>query len=82
MNKMIEQIAKEAGIKIEYWMTNPPKPCAYSADIAELEKFAELVIKECASIAAQYVIDNKWKDEGISVFWLQDSIKERFGVEQ
>jgi hypothetical protein len=50
----------------------------------DLEKFAELIIRECAKIAEEYVRkeNNKLVEEVvISAYDLQDKIKEHFGVE-
>jgi hypothetical protein len=46
-----------------------------------MEKFAELIVLECASVAVKFVQDNKYHEDGISEYWLQDGIKEHFGVE-
>ena len=46
------------------------------------EKFAELIVRECAAVAGKFVHDNKYKEGGISEFWLKDGIKEHFGVEE
>ena len=46
------------------------------------EKFAELIVQECAAVAGKFVHDNKYKEGGISEFWLKDGIKEHFGVEE
>ena len=57
------------------------KDWAYDFDPDMAERFAELIIRECAAVAGKFVHDNKYKEGGISEFWLKDGIKEHFGVE-
>jgi len=77
MNERIQQLAEQAGLKVESWMTNPPKPFQILGSTEQFEKFAELIVRECIDIVK--------KD---SVVTLEDkiglilSIKEQFGVEE
>jgi hypothetical protein len=87
MNERIRELARQAGmVKIleehahEYgngMFENTPYP--------ELEKFAELIVAECAEVAKDFVTTaNNKLVEKIHIFpWsLQDKIKEHFGVEE
>jgi len=49
MNERIQELAKQAGLKIEYQMINPPKPLQILGSAEQFEKFAELIIQECCS---------------------------------
>ena len=51
-------------------------------DMYSAEKFAELIVRECASVAGKYIHENKYTENGVSDFWLKETIKEHFGVEE
>jgi hypothetical protein len=53
MNERIIQLSEQAGLKVESWMTNPPKPFQILGSTEQFEKFAELIIKQCAKISSQ-----------------------------
>jgi hypothetical protein len=77
VNERIKELAKHAGLKIEYQMINPPKPLQILGSAEQFEKFAELIVRECASkawFAEQYGIG-----DGAPV---SKQIKEHFGVEE
>jgi hypothetical protein len=61
MNERIRELLSQAGVHYEVM----PKDTVY-------EKFAELIIKECAKVAHE-CIDDEWFDVG-------GAIKEHFGV--
>ena len=71
MNKRIQELAKQAGLKIEYQMINPPKPLQILGSAEQFEKFAELLMKECADY-----VDSAISDGGVD----GRSLKEHFGV--
>ena len=48
MNERIKELADEAGVKYSLWLGS--KPAAYMT-YDELEKFAELIVRECALTA-------------------------------
>jgi len=84
MNERIKKLAEQAGLKIEYQMINPPKPLQILGGIEEFEKFAELIVQECANIVTKRkdaAIDADWHvDEAMSnAVW---DIEEHFGVEE
>ena len=58
MNERIQELAKQAGLKIEYQMINPPKPLQILGSAEQFEKFAELIVRECAELClADYDAD-------------------------
>lgn len=50
MNHRIVELAEQAGLKVESWMTNPPKPFQILGSTEQFEKFAESLIRECADL--------------------------------
>ncbi len=74
MNERIFELAGEAGLKVESWMTNPPKPFQIVGSMEEFEKFAELIVRECAQI----VNDNDCEGSIVGDGMLFD----HFGVEE
>ena len=69
MNKRIQQLAEQAGISLSqkdysyYWVE--------SAE--DIEKFAELIVRECANIGERYADGN---------YEVYNQILEHFGVEE
>ena len=51
MNERIKELAEQAGLKVESWMTNPPKPFQILGSTEQFEKFAELIVRECSTLA-------------------------------
>jgi hypothetical protein len=74
MNERTKLLAEKAGLKVESWMTNPPKPFQILGSTEQFEKFSELIVKECAKVALEH--DAFW---GASV---DQDIKRHFGVEE
>jgi NACalpha-BTF3-like transcription factor len=68
MNEKIKDLMTEAGISVEY-VTN-------TKQIVILEKFAELIVRECGVALSPMLRDM------ISRGQAYDSIKEHFGVEE
>lgn len=50
MNERIQKLAEQAGLRVESWMTNPPKPFQILGSVEDFEKFAKLIIHECATL--------------------------------
>lgn len=48
MNQIIQALAEQAGLNVESWMTNPPKPFQILGSTEQFEKFVELIVQECA----------------------------------
>ncbi len=74
MNKRIKELAEEAGLKVESWMTNPPKPFQILGSAEEFEKFANLIIQECATIA------NRAENNDLEIRCMYNIVTEHFGV--
>lgn len=71
MNERIKELTEKAGLQVESWMTNPPKPFQILGGVEEFEKFAELIMQECIGVCSK----NHRRDIG-------DDIQSHFGVEQ
>ena len=76
MNEKIKQLAEQAGISFtdygsgEFFDEN-------DIDVPNLEKFAELIVKECAS-----KVDNILREKKDGGGTMGDEIREHFGVEE
>ena len=73
MNKQIKKLIIKAGF---------PKfdEMYVVSDGKELERFAELIVKECIDIC--YEIDKDYAGEDVLATWCADEIRKRFGVEE
>ena len=67
MNERIRELASEVGISVEY-LTN-------TKQIVLIEKFAELIVRECAEVSKNYA-------GGSMPLSIAVAIKQHFGVEQ
>ena len=74
MNERIKELAREHFCRIEYDNGNVYE--CYEFSEQELEKFAELIVMECADIVAD-AVDHR---EPASTY--VDKIKQHFGVEE
>jgi hypothetical protein len=72
MNERIKQLAEEAvrGIQADFYIPDVFK-----------EKFAELIVRECASIA-KLTDDDDGADYSSGRFWAGNDILTHFGVEE
>jgi len=70
MNERIKELAVEANVRPLYSPAYAPR---YIFEEEELEKFAELIVKECASVALMSNGNN---------LYVCELIKEHFGVEE
>ena len=74
MNKRIKELAEQAGLNYHNWITNESNindgDFKYPR-LEDYEKFAELIVLECASIA-----------DTAEPFLASDLIKEHFGVKE
>lgn len=73
MNERIRELAIKAGYQedlfgIGHW------------DMPECQKFAELIILECAKVCDS--IDDEYDGEDVLATWCADAIKKHFGVEE
>jgi hypothetical protein len=72
MNERIRQLIEQATDTIE--IVNPDTGITHYREFFDKEKFAELIVRECASVAAK----NQAEDMGWDI---SEIIKEHFGVE-
>ena len=87
MNERIKELAERAGLKVESWMTNPPKPFQILGSTEQFEKFAELIVRECAGVAeglSKLYPEKVGFDVGYTMGTARAAkdIKEHFGVEE
>ena len=78
MNEHIEKLALDAGL-LNYVDNETPRRCFIDghADLEEVQKFAELIIRECGEIAYKAYWDNPETVRGIHI---KEKIKKHFGV--
>jgi hypothetical protein len=57
MNERIEQLAEQAGIEFTYDPTEVPMRAFVEAWEEDLEKFAELIVKECMKLNHEHFSD-------------------------
>ena len=71
MNEQIRKLGVEAGLYVDLY--GEPWPRAMSAEACEAayEKFAELIVRECANVAANH--------DALDIY---EEIREHFGVEE
>ena len=72
MNERIKRLAEQAGLRFTQLMSNPMVPIVDGRE-TDLEKFAELIVKECADIGERYADGN---------YEVRNQILEHFGVEE
>ena len=70
MNERIRELAREAGL-LAYNPEGPP---------TKLEKFAELIVKECVQVCND--VDAEYEGEDVLATWCARAIKDHFGVEE
>ncbi len=73
MNERIQELAEQAGLKVESWMTNSPKPFQILGGTEEFEKFAELIVRECCDV----FVELRTRPADLAV----KDVKKHFGVE-
>ena len=93
MNERIKELAEQAGIEFTYDPTETPMRAFVECWEDELDKFAELIVRECEKVVADEIetnnkpnIDWGWDDhEQGYVTGMRAAtkfIKEHFGVEE
>jgi hypothetical protein len=75
MNERIKQLAEQAGIEFTYDPTEVPMRAFVEAWEGDLEKFAELIIKETMQVVANQLPSNQYLDVAHAVI-------EHFGVKE
>jgi len=84
MNERIKQLAEQAGLEFDNDLALEPEPIYYTTQ-KDLEKFAELIVRECIGCCEQVISDpvpksvDTWLNGGSQCI---DQIKKHFGVEE
>jgi hypothetical protein len=89
MNERIRQLAEQAGLRFTQLMSNPMVPVVDGKE-TDLEKFAELIVRECLDKIETHRIPVGNSAAGeMACEWtysalneIRDEIKEHFGVEE
>ena len=68
MNERIKQLAEQAGFKVNWQHED-----VQAIKMARFEKFAELIVRECANVGEQYADGN---------YEVYNQIMAHFGVEE
>ena len=74
MNERIKELADQAGF-ILHQMENLPDFYIFNK-----EKFAELIVRECAEVC--FSIDKEYEGDDVLAIWCADGILKHFGVEE
>jgi len=81
MNERIRELAEQAGMPTITATRLGVQATLYDKNLLDVEKFAELIVAECADVAAQ--VGEGYVQMGYMVPLLcSDKIKEHFGVEE
>ena len=72
MNERIRELAEQAGLEFDDDLALEPEPIYYTTQ-KDLEKFAELIVRECVEVA-------KWTPSQFPNDEYVKNIKEHFGV--
>ena len=72
MNERIRLLAEQAGLRFTQLMSNPMVPVVDGKE-TDLEKFAELIVKDVLDEVLQAM------DDGMDVY---DTVADKFGVEE
>ena len=73
MNKRIKELAEQA-TEVSEWLSGNCSP-----DAPDIEKFAELIVKECAGVAEVSMPIDSHPDDRLTV---KNSVLKHFGVEE
>ena len=74
MNERIRLLAEQAGLRFTQLMSNPMVPVVDGKE-TDLEKFAELIVRECAGL-----LDGEWEKEILCGSDAAGILKQHFGV--
>ena len=82
MNERIRELAEQAGLEFDNDLALEPEPIYYTTQ-KDLEKFAELIVKECADICMEMATKCAGlPGDGALAKDCADWIKKDFGVEE
>ena len=78
MNERIRELAELSGFKVDWQHED-----VQALKMARFEKFAELIVKECAKVCDDLDIDD-WGDKSFDdgTYYCSRAIKKHFGVEE
>ena len=85
MNERIKQLAEQAGLRFTQLMSNPMVPVVDGKE-TDLEKFAELIVRECALVAKTlpHTPERHWVTDSVTYIPVhcEQNILKHFGVEE
>ena len=84
MNERIKQLAEQAGLRFTQLMSNPMVPVVDGKE-TDLEKFAELIVRECMACSTWVgKVNENVKEPGPihTAHAINQRIKKHFGVEE
>jgi hypothetical protein len=82
VNKRIKELTEQAGFVRFSPEEDPHTPIDWSSDYTyELEKFAELIVRECANLCNKIYFERYPDAEDFERSEEGDAIKQHFGVE-
>jgi hypothetical protein len=76
MNERIRKLAEQAGIEFDDSFSLEPETIYY-LKLSDFEKFAELIVRECAEFSRNYNLEKAERS-----YMIHKAIKEHFGVEE
>ena len=81
MNERIKELAKQANIHFSRVgiLDGDPNGSARMVGYSKMEKFAELIVRECSNVAWQHTPETEELEYS---HLIKDKILERFGVEE
>ena len=77
MNERIKQLAEQAGLEFDNDLALEPEPIYYTTQ-KDLEKFAELIVRECAELCDRF----QAREVGMQPTECAGAIRKMFGVEE
>ena len=84
MNDRIRELAEQAGLEFDDDLVLEPEAIYYTTQ-KDLEKFAELIVKECLMIVYERQVLAPTDDDGyfkVALDMVSKDIEQHFGVEQ
>ena len=82
MNKKIKELALDAGIGFTLWDDSGREMIDNYTPEEYLEKFAELIVRECAGIVDNKIEVSRYVHEAELLRECSTTIKQHFGVEE
>jgi hypothetical protein len=85
MNERIKELLDQSGIKVKSDLSGfslPEDINLYHAQGFDLEKFAELIVQECAMIVEGFTFEWEVADDQYQDYEASDVLKKHFGVER